>query len=187
MEDLGIGAGLAALGFWGFVAVAVVAGIWDNIRKRDAQHETVRRLIESGQSADDLAQQVFFQVWLKIHTLKEAKAFGGWLKRLAISIWLQHQRKNDALRGANELVEVEHPPQDTTSEGIDLDRALATLDNTVRLCIVLSYQQGLSHREIADLLDMPFGTVKSHINRGTKQLRQTLIAYREKTSVEKSK
>ncbi len=52
MENLGVGAGLAALAFWGFVAAIVVAGIWDNIRKREAQHETVRRIIESGQQLD---------------------------------------------------------------------------------------------------------------------------------------
>ena len=47
--DLGFGAGLAALAFWGFVASTAFAGVWNGIRKRDAQHETVRRLIESGQ------------------------------------------------------------------------------------------------------------------------------------------
>ena len=52
MENLGIGAGLAALAFWGFVATAVVAGVWDNIRKREAQHETMRRIFESGQPLD---------------------------------------------------------------------------------------------------------------------------------------
>ena len=52
MEHIGLGAGLAALAFWGFVAVAVLAGVWNGIRKRDAQHETVRRLIESGQTID---------------------------------------------------------------------------------------------------------------------------------------
>jgi len=48
----GLGAGLAALAFWGFVATVATAGIWDGIRKREAQHETVRRLIESGQPID---------------------------------------------------------------------------------------------------------------------------------------
>ena len=43
---------MAALAFWGFVAAVVVAGIWDGIRKREAQHETVRRLIESGEPID---------------------------------------------------------------------------------------------------------------------------------------
>jgi hypothetical protein len=52
MQDLGLGAGLASLAFWGFIATAVVAGIWDGIRKREAKHETVRRLLESGQNID---------------------------------------------------------------------------------------------------------------------------------------
>jgi len=47
-----LGAGLAALAFWGFIAAVVVAGIWYDIRKREAQHETVRRLVESGQPID---------------------------------------------------------------------------------------------------------------------------------------
>lgn len=47
-----LGAGLVALAFWGFIAAVAVAGIWDGIRKRDAQHETVRRLLESGQQTD---------------------------------------------------------------------------------------------------------------------------------------
>ena len=49
MQDFTLGAGLAALAFWGFIASVVVAGIWYDIRKREAQHETVRRLVESGQ------------------------------------------------------------------------------------------------------------------------------------------
>ena len=49
---VGIGEGLAVFAFWGFVAVCVVAGIWESIRKRDARHETVRRIIESGKDID---------------------------------------------------------------------------------------------------------------------------------------
>lgn len=49
MQSASIGAGLAALAFWGFVAIVVVAGIWSSIRKREVQHETLRRIIESGQ------------------------------------------------------------------------------------------------------------------------------------------
>lgn len=52
MADLGLGVGLAAMAFWGFIAATVFAGVWNGIRKRDAQHETVRRLIESGQPID---------------------------------------------------------------------------------------------------------------------------------------
>ncbi len=52
MANIGLGAGLASMAFWGFVAVVTVAGIWDNIRKREASHETVRRMIESGKDFD---------------------------------------------------------------------------------------------------------------------------------------
>jgi hypothetical protein len=44
--------GLAAFGFWMFIAAATVGGIWDGVRKRDAQHETLRRIIESGKEPD---------------------------------------------------------------------------------------------------------------------------------------
>ena len=52
MEDIGTGAGLAALGFWLFIAIIVATGVWDGIRKREAKHETLRRIIESGQTID---------------------------------------------------------------------------------------------------------------------------------------
>ncbi len=52
LADFGVGGGLAALAFWMFIAAVVIGGIWDSIRKREAQHETVRRIIESGQQID---------------------------------------------------------------------------------------------------------------------------------------
>lgn len=52
MENIGLGAGLAALAFWGFVAAVSVAAVWKDVRKREAQHETLRRMAESGQPID---------------------------------------------------------------------------------------------------------------------------------------
>lgn len=49
----GFGAGLAALAFWGFIASCVVGGIWYGIREKETQHETLRRIIESGQPVDE--------------------------------------------------------------------------------------------------------------------------------------
>jgi len=53
MQGFTLGAGLAALAFWGFISSIVIAGIWYDIRRREAQHETVRRLFESGQPVDE--------------------------------------------------------------------------------------------------------------------------------------
>ncbi len=48
----GLGAGLGQLAFWGFIAAVVVGGMWYAIREKEAQHETLRRMIESGKSVD---------------------------------------------------------------------------------------------------------------------------------------
>jgi RNA polymerase sigma-70 factor (ECF subfamily) len=132
--------------------------------------------------ADDLAQQVFLQAWRKISHLRKPDRFGAWLKRLAITVWLQYMRKNDALRNADEYDETDRAQQDTTSVAMDLDSALAALSNHVRLCVVLSYHEGMTHEEIAEYTKLPLGTVKSHIRRGTQRLQSLLSAYADTTN-----
>jgi len=127
--------------------------------------------------ADDLAQQIFFQAWRSISQLRRADGFGPWLKRLAIRTWLQHFRKNDVLRQADEFEDGSDLHQGEIGIGMDLDRALAILPGHVRLCVVLSYHEGMTHAEIADLLGLPAGTVKSHIRRGAQKLQQILADY----------
>jgi len=146
-------------------------------RRQSSIRNLMRRCCNDNTLADDLAQQVFLKVWLNLRKLRKASAFGGWLKRVAVSVWLQHIRKKDALRGAHEFAGNEGAQRDSTSVGLDLDRALAQLSNPARLCVVLSYNEGMSHREIAELTDMPLGTVKTHIRKGALQLQQLLAAY----------
>ena len=127
--------------------------------------------------ADDLAQQVFLQAWRAIPRLQKASRFGAWLKTTAINVWLQHLRKNDPLRNADEEDDKTRTHKDTTGVAMDLDGALAQLADDVRLCIVLAYHEGMTHDEIASVSGIPLGTVKSHIRRGTKRLRDKLSAY----------
>ena len=91
-------------------------------------------------------------------------------------------RKNDVLRNADEYDETNRAQQDTTSVAMDLDRALAALSNRVRLCVVLSYHEGMTHEEIAEYTKLPLGTVKSHIRRGTQRLQTLLSAYADTTN-----
>ena len=136
--------------------------------------------------ADDLAQQVFLQAWRKIPALQQPGRFAAWLKRIAVNVWLQHVRKNDPLRHADEQDDNQTAQRDTTSVAIDLDSALAALPHEVRLCIVLSYHEGMTHGEIEQYTGMPLGTVKSHIRRGTKRLQAQLAAYGDVYPVEES-
>ncbi len=52
MEMEGLARGLEALAVFGFLAAVSLGGIWNRIRKREAQHETLRRMIEKGQNVD---------------------------------------------------------------------------------------------------------------------------------------
>lgn len=146
-------------------------------RRQDWIRSLMRRCCGSATLADDLAQDVFLQAWRAIPQLQRPGRFGGWLKRLAINAWLQHLRKNDPLRNPDEFEEIMEAKQDAPGVAMDLDRALATLPDQVRLCIVLSYHENMTHGEIAELTSLPLGTVKSHVRRGTQRLQQQLAAY----------
>ena len=52
MSDIGIGTGLAIFAFWGFLAIVIAVGGWQDVRKREARQETLRHLIASGQPVD---------------------------------------------------------------------------------------------------------------------------------------
>ena len=149
------------------------------VRRRQAPvRQLLRRLCRNPALADDLSQQTFLQAWRHIDTLKSPAAFGGWLRRLAINVWLQRVRvEHPASLNLDDLSDEIAQPATTLNEQMDLDSALATLPPAVRLCITLAYSERMSHREICEATHLPLGTVKSHINRGAARLRELLGAY----------
>ncbi len=148
------------------------------VRRREAWIRALMlRCCNNHALAEDLAQQAFVQAWQTIGQLRQASRFGPWLKRLAVNTWLQHVRKNDPLREASDETDTGEAKEDSAGISMDLDRALATLKEPVRLCIVLSYHEGMTHDEIADFTGLPVGTVKSHIRRGTQRLQEELKEY----------
>lgn len=155
------------------------------VRRRQAWvRNLMRRLSRDASLADDLAQQVFIRVWQTIAQLKDPLKFPGWLKRLAVNVWLQHHRKLDVLAASETLEDLDQPVDESTGAAVDIDQALASLPAAVRLCIVLSYHAQMSHAEIADATTLPLGTVKSHIRRGTERLEALLSAYASGASKE---
>jgi RNA polymerase sigma-70 factor (ECF subfamily) len=146
-------------------------------RRQDAIRQLFRRLCRDPALADDLAQQTFLQAWRSIHTVKSPAAFGGWLKRLAVNVWLQRIRAEKSRQYQDLDACAEAGAQSTLAERLDLDSALAALPPNVRLCITLAYAERMSHREICEATGMPLGTVKSHITRGAARLRELLGAY----------
>ena len=150
------------------------------IKRRQAWiRNLMRRCCGNADLADDLSQQVFMQAWRAIDQLVDAGRFAPWLKRLAINTWLQHKRRNDPLESADEHSETDKAHRDTPGIAMDLDHALGALPEDVRLCVVLSYHERMTHDEIEAFTGLPLGTVKSHIRRGTQKLQEMLSAYLE--------
>jgi RNA polymerase sigma-70 factor (ECF subfamily) len=146
-------------------------------RHQGSIRSLLRSLCHRAALADDLAQEAFLQAWTSIARLRKPEAFAAWLRTLAINSWRQHLRRQrdfwqlGAVEAAAVVVASAAP------ERLDLNSALGALAPDVRLCIVLSYQEGMSHGEIAAATGLPLGTVKSHIARGTVRLRELLAAY----------
>lgn len=152
--------------------------IW---RRQSWLRNLLRRLCRDPALADDLAQQVLLQAWRSLPRLNSVAAFGAWLRRLAINTWLAHVRSVAAVTVPLESVELEMPEHvSATAESVDLDRALARLSPEERLCVVLAYNEGLSHGEISAATGMPLGTVKSHVRRGAHNLRSLLAVYQHR-------
>jgi RNA polymerase sigma-70 factor (ECF subfamily) len=148
-------------------------------RRQSWLRNILRRLCKDPNRADDLAQQALLNAWRSIGRLKSNLAFGAWLRRMAVNAWLDHVRRHDPLdaidANSDEAIEAA-AAVDTRSaaDGVDLRRALAALAAPVRLCIVLSYSEGMTHAEISEVTDFPLGTVKSHISRGLERLQEIL-------------
>jgi RNA polymerase sigma-70 factor (ECF subfamily) len=147
-------------------------------RRQSAVRNLLRRLCRDHALADDLAQQTFIQAWKTITNLQSPQAFWSWLRKIAVNSWLQQLRGHiDAVTDYDADVAAVTPVIETHGERIDLDHALMQLSPDVRLCIVLSHAEGMSHGEVAAATGLPLGTVKSHITRGTAALRNLLQAY----------
>ncbi|HBX96043.1 MAG TPA: RNA polymerase subunit sigma-70, partial [Hyphomonas sp.] len=73
-----------------------------------------------------------------------------------------------------EIIPFERTQSDQVGDQMDLNRALDTLSEAQRVCVVLCVASGLSHREAAEATGWPLGTIKSHVTRGVAALRKHL-------------
>ena len=138
----------------------------------------LRRLCGRHDLADDLAQITFVQAWKKIAQLNSVEAFTTWLNRIAVNTWLEEQRRVSPRMSSDpgdlEQMSDQKPEPDRQISSIDLERALMQLQANERLCVVLSYGNGYTHEQIAELTTFPLGTVKSHVLRGSAKLKDIL-------------
>ncbi len=165
---------------------------WDDIVR---QHSTrvfrlAYRLTGNRHDAEDLTQEVFVRVFRSLSTYQPG-TFEGWLHRITTNLFLDQARRRQRIRFdslpddfGDKLQGVLPAPDagyvDDMFDG-DIEAALAKLKPDFRVAVVLCDVEGLSYEEIADVLGVKIGTVRSRIHRGRSMLR-TALQHRAPTS-----
>jgi RNA polymerase sigma-70 factor (ECF subfamily) len=132
-----------------------------------------------GALADDVAQETFLRAYQRIGTYRSEGGFDSWLFSIAYRAFASEKRRRHW--SAEELKEVpeavESDVRQANETAADIARAMRQLREPERACLSLCYQWGMSHQEMAKVLDYPVGTVKTHIARGKEKLRAHLSLY----------
>ena len=132
--------------------------------------------------ADDLAQETFVQAWLHLNDFRGDARLATWLHRIALTRFLQHVRRPQLpvewnAPDASDVKEPGHDPRAVEGLGRDVERALQALSEIQRLAVVHCFHLELSHAEAAQVLGLPLGTLKSHLDRAKTRLRELLGAW----------
>ena len=130
--------------------------------------------------AGDLVQEAFMRAWQRLDSLDDPSRFGHWLGRMVrnLAIDLRRRRRPGAL---DPDIDVADPapaasPLETREQQGRVETALAALDEVSRACVTLRYYEGLSSKEIAELLNLSPAAVDMRLSRARNLLRDRLVA-----------
>ncbi len=136
------------------------------------------RLAGDRSLADDLAQEVFLRAYRGLVGFEGRSSFGTWVYRISYNVYLNHRTRSRSFAALPEDYDVRAAaPEDALSAPRsdlrrDLEAAITELPERYRAVIVLYYLQEVSYPEIAEILELPLGTVKTHLHRAKRLLRR---------------
>ena len=159
------------------------------VRKyQDRVFNVVRQVVGDHQLAEDLVQETFVQVYVKLDSFHGKSAFYTWLYRIAFNVSVSWRRRKRPLASISSARDDDSgggiEPQDRgEAPGERLLReeraglvqaALAALDEDFRTILVLREIEGFDYEAISEILDLPIGTVRSRLHRARSELRERL-------------
>ncbi|HET6597940.1 MAG TPA: sigma-70 family RNA polymerase sigma factor [Anaerolineales bacterium] len=154
-------------------------------------YNLAQRILQNEEEALDLAQETFVRAWTALPNFRGQSLFRTWLYRIVTNLCynrLPHLRQSLTELGDDVIAELPEPDTafgdpvyGTESRELRsyLHQAIDHLDENYRLLIALRYQNELSYEEIATMLNLPLGTVKTGLFRAKQQLRRALETYQE--------
>ncbi len=157
------------------------------------------RMVRDRELAEDLAQETFVKALNAIESYRPEFKFSSWIFKIANNAAIDHLRRREL-----DTLSLEGSPQAETPEAIEatalqigdrqesaldevearelggqIEAAIAQLRPEYRSCILLRHVEGRAYEEIAEILNLPLGTVKTYIHRARNELRQALAHLRQ--------
>ncbi|HEU5168535.1 MAG TPA: RNA polymerase sigma factor [Chitinophagaceae bacterium] len=162
---------------------------------KDMVHNTILGIVQNETEAEDLAQDVFIKVFEKIGTFKGDAKFSTWLYRIATTTALDHLRSKkrkkrfgflQSLTGSGDekesIPDFHHPgvSLDNKERAAVLFKAIDALPENQKTAYTLHKLEGLSYRDVSEVLNTTVSAVESLMSRANQNLRKELEEYYNK-------
>ena len=152
------------------------------------------RMARNPADAEDLVQETYLKAYRAYHTFEAGTNLKAWLYRILTNTYINKYRKDNRRPsevdlgdvedlylyrriGSEESADVSRTTEDRVLDGLvesDIKEAVEELPETFRLPVLLADLEGFSYKEIAEILDIPIGTVMSRLHRGRKAMQKRL-------------
>ena len=141
-----------------------------------AMYNSLMRITNDAEVSKDLLQESFIKAFKKIDTLEDAKAFGGWLKRIVLNMGLEHVRsKKLQFEDVEDQLHIESDEvEESLIDNETLHAAIKALPEGCRTILNLHLMEGYKHKEIAEQLGITESTSKTQFRHAKKLLKDKL-------------
>ena len=139
-------------------------------------YRAIRAVVLDSAAAEDLAQETFVRAYRARYRYTPTAPPGAWLRRIGVNLAISHLRRQKLARflPARLYVAPDRREYDRAEARDVVTRALQALSPKLRAAVVLHYYEGLTREEIAEVLQVPAGTVASRIAKAVAIMRKTM-------------
>jgi RNA polymerase sigma-70 factor (ECF subfamily) len=143
----------------------------------DRLYAIAYRILRNGPSAEDATQQAMESIWRQLPKLRDPDRFDAWAYRLLVNAsYAEHRRRRRETTSPDMADGTIEDPYRSLHDRDQLERGFARLSAEQRAVLVLQHFMSLSHEEIADVLGIPVGTVRSRLHGARGSMRAALEA-----------